>query len=704
MSDAAINAFFQPESIAVVGASSRQTSVGHAVLRNLVGKGGQAPTTVPVHAINHKGGEILGQAVFKSLTDVPGDLDLIVVCIPPKYIPALMTEAGGKGVRAAIIISAGFAELGEPGLALQAEMLAAAKAANIRLMGPNCLGLIRPATSLNPSFAASAPPAGKIGLLSQSGALITGIISYAHVERFGLSSAVSLGAKADVNDVEIIDWLADDPETSALALYVEAFPQPREVYEAMRRCKKPIVALKGGATAAGAKAASSHTGSLAGSVGAYRAAFAQSGALMADSIGEFMAFARALAYQPPATGKRLAIVTNAGGPGVLSADEAGRHGVQLATLSDETKAALDKVLPAVWSHGNPVDVIGDATPKRYRDALNIIGAAPEVDGIVVIMTVQAMTDPVAVAQAIADAHDDPSWTKPVLSSFLGQVGTEAGSFLDAKDIPEFDTPERAVAAMGALMKRGAWLARTPAEKTTKAVMPNADFGRAKELLVTALERKQNNLDLELARDVLAAAGIRYNKSAVAKDKAEAVNLAERMGYPVVVKVVSSDVIHKSDVGGVVLDCASARAIELACDGISKRVLEHNADARITGYTIEEQVSGTEIIVGVSRDPGFGAMMMVGMGGIFVEVYKDVAFRLIPLERRDALEMIDEIRAQPLFDGARNRPILDRDELAEVVMRVAALVREFPEIVELDINPLVITADRGLVAIDGRVII
>jgi acetyltransferase len=703
MPDRGLEAFLSPSSVAVIGASDRPESVGHAVLANLLGRRGGPAFAAPVYPVNPKGGEILGHQVYESLAAIEGDLDLIVVCIPPRFIPGVMTEAGAKNVAAAIVISAGFAEMGEPGLALQAEMLEAARAAGIRIIGPNCLGVIRPINHLNASFAAAAPPPGKIGLLSQSGALITGVISYAEVERFGLSAAISLGAKADVNDLEIIELLDADPETAALAIYVEAFPEPRQVYEALRRCSKPVVALKGGATAAGARAAASHTGSLAGSMAAYRAAFAQAGAVLADGIGDFLGFARALAHQPPAPGNRLAIVTNAGGPGVISADEAGRHGIELATLSPETLAALDKVLPAVWSRNNPIDVVGDATPERYRDALNIVGAAPEVDGVVVIMTVQAMTDPMATAAAIAEAAADPSWSKPLVSSFLGLAGTEAGSYLDARGVPELATPEQAVAAMGALMQRGARLRRPAAPATELPAMPAPDLDRARAVLAEARAAGQKNLDLDRARQALAAAGIRYNGSGTAQTAADAVRVADEIGYPVVIKVISPDVIHKSDVGGVVLDCVSAADVEAACAAISSRIRAHDRSARITGFTVEEQVSGTEIIVGVSRDPGFGPLLMVGMGGIFVEVYKDVTFRLIPLERADALEMIDEIRAQALLDGARARPVLDRGELAEVILRIARMVEEIPEIEELDINPLVITADRGLVAIDARVI-
>ncbi|MGE0708142.1 MAG: acetate--CoA ligase family protein [Planctomycetota bacterium] len=714
MSVRELDPFFSPRSVAVVGASQRESSVGYALLRNLLeggapagwaaGPDGERGFPGPVYAINPKGGEILGRPVHRTLREVGAPIDLVVIAIPPRHIPAVIDEAGELGVRAAIVISAGFAEMGAEGRALQDEMAAHARRHGVRLIGPNCLGVIRPAARLDASFGAGSPPAGPIGLLSQSGALVTGVISYTERERFGLSAAVSLGAKADVDDVEVIRWLADDPETRAIALYVEAFPEPRAFFDAAREVarRKPIVALKGGATAAGAAAASSHTGSLAGSLAAYSAAFAQAGVLQAGSIGDFLAWSRALAFQPPARGKRVAIVTNAGGPGVLCADACAKHGLELARLSPETRAALDEVLPAVWSHNNPVDIIGDATPERFQQALEVVGRAPEVDGVVVIMTVQAMTDPGATAEAITRAN--AGWDKPLLASFLGLVGTEVGSVLDERGIPEFNVPEDAISAMGALARRGAWLARLEKPLTRSFPrLPSPDHARIERALATAAAAGHENLDLALAREVLEAAGLRYNRSATARDEDEAVARAPEVGFPVVIKLISPDVVHKSDAGGVVLNVVDTEGARAACARIRSRIAETHPGARIEGFTIEEQVSGTEIIVGMTRDPGFGPLFMVGMGGVFVEVYKDVAFRLAPLSRRDALDMIGEIKGQPLLDGARSSPVLDREELAEVLLRVAALVEAFPRIRELDVNPLVITRDRGLVCIDARVI-
>ena len=706
---AALDALFSPRSVAVVGASSRTESVGHALLANLLfgsmtGRDRSQGFDGPVYPVNPKGGELLGQKVYESLSAIGQQVDMVVVAIPPRFIGDLMVEAGKVGVKVAIVISAGFAEMGEEGRALQEKMAKTAAEHGIRVVGPNCLGVLRPGSKLNASFAATAPPPGGIGLLSQSGALVTGIISYAQREAFGLSAAVSLGAKADIEDEDMLELLADDPQTRAIAIYVEAFPDPQRFVETAARVskQKPIVAIKGGATAAGAKAASSHTGSLAGSMAAYRAAFAQSGVLQAERIGDFVGWARALATQPSAPGNRIVVVTNAGGPGVLAADEASRMGLQLAELSDQTRAALDAVLPAVWSRNNPVDIIGDATPERYRQALDILGQAPEVDGIVLLMTVQAMTDPDATVDAISQAHENPEWCKPLICSLMGLIGTEVGRALDARGVPEFNMPEQAISAMSALVRRGAWLRRDAEPPAPQLNLAPPDLDRARDLVEEARAAGQENLDLSRARDVLAAAGVPYNRSGKAANEDEAVALAKDMGFPVVLKVISSDVLHKSDVGAVVLDVVDEQGVRAACAQIRDNVKRHVPGAKIDGFVVAQQVSGTEIIVGMSRDPQFGPLLMVGMGGIFVEVYKDVAFRLVPLDRGDALDMIGEIRAQPLLDGARGRPRLDRQELAELLMRISALVEAVPSIREIDVNPLVLT-DAGLVAIDARVI-
>ncbi|TJY64982.1 hypothetical protein E4T66_01800 [Sinimarinibacterium sp. CAU 1509] len=703
-----LQAFFAPRSVAVIGASARAEAVGHAVLRNLLGGGSAAQAFGgPVYAVNVKGGEILGLGAYRSLAEIGAPVDLIVVCIPPAAVPALLEQAGACGVRAAIIISAGFAEAGADGAALQQQVLQAARAAGIRIIGPNCLGVIRPVLALNASFAAAMPAAGGIGLLSQSGALVSGIVSYAQSEGFGLSAAVSLGDKADVDDAQMLRWLGSDRATTAIALYVEAFADSRAMFAAMAEVArvKPVVALKGGVSAAGARAASSHTGSIAGSQAAYAAAFAQTGVLQAQTIGDFMAWARALAAQPPAPGSRLAVLTNAGGPGVLAADEASRQGLELAQLSDETRAALDAVLPSVWSHGNPVDIIGDAPAERFGAALRILRAAPEVDGIIVILTVQAMTDPEQAAQAIVQAVCSGAAlpAKPIVSSFLGQAGTTVARLLDRRGIPEFDTPERAVGAMAALMRRGSWLR---AQSASVIPPPSAalDVGSLRAQIAPLQAASGGALDLAQARALLTSAGIHYNAAGHAHDVDEAVAMAERIGYPVALKLVSPEVIHKTDAGAVALGITDAGMLRRKCEEILNNVKEKVPGASLRGFAVEQQISGTELIVGARRDHDFGPLLIVGIGGVFVEVYRDVAFRLVPLSHQDALAMIGEIRAQALLNGIRGFPRVDRDALAAVLVRLAELVTVLPEIAELEINPLVMTATQGLVAIDARVIL
>jgi len=699
-----LSAFLQPKRLAIVGASARPESVGHALLRNLVLEA-PADRVAEVFAVNPKGGEIDGCRIYKSLAEIGQDIDLIVVAVPPRFIPDLMAEAAAVGVRAAIIISAGFGETGEDGQNLQDQLLNRAREHQIRLLGPNCLGLIRPPEGLNASFAAGMPPKGHVGVISQSGALITGLISYARTERFGMSAAISTGGKADLSDHDWLSILGEDPHTHSIALYKESVRHPQAFLQTAREVSrhKPIVVLKGGSSEAGAKAASSHTGSLAGSQAAYTAAFRQSGMLEVQTIGDFMAWSRALSAQPPAPGNRLAILTNAGGPGVLAADAASRCGLELVTLSAATLDALNAVLPSVWSHNNPVDIIGDATPDRFAQALRILGEAEEVDGIVIIMTVQFMTDPLSIAESIARIVGDASWNIPTCASFIGLVGTEVGSYLDQRRIPEFNMPEQAVSAMSALMRRGAWLNRASNSAGQNLKQhPAPELQRAQQALDRARTAGQINLDLTRAREILQAAGIRYNGAGHGSSIDETVQEADRIGYPVAIKINSPDVLHKSDVGGVVLDVADAGDVRRACKEIVASVQVHQPDARIDGFSVEQQVKGTEIIIGVSRDPTWGPMIMVGMGGIFVEVYKDVSFRLLPISHDDAFEMIGEIDAQPLLDGARGRPSLNRQELAGILCRVSLLIEHTQGIEELDINPLVITG-AGLVAIDARVI-
>jgi acetyltransferase len=455
-----LESFFLPRAVAVIGASADPDKVGYAVLRNaLYGSIGGPPErdrgfAGEVYAVNAKGGEILGQKAATKVADLPGGVDLAVIAIPAPLIPAAVEECGQKGIRAVVVITAGFSEVGPEGAALERQMLAAAQAHGVRIVGPNCLGVIAAERRLNVSFAYETPPAGSISLLSQSGAVCTALISYAFEEHIGYRHFVSMGDKCDVEDAEVLEWFADDGKTSCIALYIESLKQPRAFYEAARRAtrKKPVVAIKVGRTAAGAKAASSHTGSIAGADAAYEAAFRQAGVQRARTLAGFIDMSRALASQPLPRGRRIAVLTNAGGPGVITADAMHDLGLEVVKLRPATIERLSAISPAAWSHGNPADIIGDAGPDRYREALRILNGADEVDGVVLLMTHQSMTQPIKIAEAVVDVL--PELSKPVTASFIGQGGEEAENYLEQRGIPEFDFPERAAEAMAALCTRG----------------------------------------------------------------------------------------------------------------------------------------------------------------------------------------------------------------------------------------------------------
>jgi acetyl coenzyme A synthetase (ADP forming)-like protein len=464
------DSFFLPRAVAVIGASADPDKVGFAVLRNALYGSIAGPADRArgfdgqVYAVNAKGGEILGQPAHKSVSDVPAGVDLAVIAIPAHLIPQTVADCGRRGIKAVVVITAGFSEVGPEGQKLEHEMVTAAREHGVRIVGPNCLGVIAAEKRLNVSFAYETPPPGSISLLSQSGAVCTALISYAFEEHIGYRHFVSMGDKCDVEDAEVIDYFARDDKTSCIALYIEALKQPRAFYEAARRATrvKPVVAIKVGRTAAGAKAASSHTGSIAGSDAAYEAAFRQAGVQRARTLPGFVDATRALASQPLPKGSRICVLTNAGGPGVITADTLFDLGLDLVKLRPETVDQLSRHCPASWSHGNPADIIGDAGPDRYREALRIVNQADEVDGIVLLMTHQSMTRPMQIAEAVVDVI--PELKKPVVASFIGQGGQEAEDYLERRGVPEFEFPERAAEAMAALCTRAAIVRRQTSQE------------------------------------------------------------------------------------------------------------------------------------------------------------------------------------------------------------------------------------------------
>jgi len=693
--------FWNPRSIAVVGASRNPEKVGFGVFSNLVRTGFRGP----VYGVNPSGGELLGLPLFPSIESIPGPVDLGVFVVPPNAILAGIPALARKGMKAAIAISAGFKEVGGEGIALEKRLKEAATAAGIRVLGPNCLGLINTHGALNASFSRGTPPKGAISFFSQSGALCTAVLDWAIGENVGFSKFVSLGNKADVSESDIMEYLADDPETRVILGYVESIDDGRRFLRVAKGVtrRKPVVLVKAGATAAGARAASSHTGSLAGSDRAYSAAFRQGGVLRAGTVEDLFDLALGFAMQPVPAGDRLLILTNAGGPGILAADMAERLGVPLAEVSGDLRARLVPKLPPTASLGNPVDIIGDARADRYRDVLEALRDEPSVDTVLVLLTPQAMTEPEGTARATVSSLSGSG--KAVFASFLGEATVgEARRILTAGGVPNYPVPERAVRAIHGMQRYARLRPEDPGGEGEPPAMRPAGAERA---IRSALDAGRRTLGEEEARGILEAYGFAFPRHAFADTSVAAVEAFRALGSgKVVMKIVSPDVLHKTDVGGVRLSLTSDEAVARAFVEITSSVRRKAPSAWIAGVSVQEMVvGGRELILGMSRDPQFGPLLMFGLGGIYVEVLMDVSFRVAPLSRRDAEEMVHEIRAYPLLASYRGSEPADEEAVVEALLRISRLSCEFPEIQELDVNPLlVLPRGRGVRAIDCRMTI
>jgi acetyltransferase len=695
-----LDALFQPGSVVVVGASRKPEKVGYGVFANLV----RAGFPGEIQGVNPSGGEILGRPVYPSIEDLPGNVDLGVFVVPPAAVIEGIPRLAEKGMRAAIVISAGFKETGGEGAALERALRDAARKASVRLMGPNCLGLINTHARLNASFAAGTPPSGAISFFSQSGALCTAILDWAIGENVGFSKFISLGNQADISESDVMEYLADDPETRVIMGYVESIDDGMRFLRVSREvtARKPVILVKAGATAAGARAASSHTGSLAGSDRAYSAAFRQGGILRAETVEDLFDFALGFALQPMPRGDRLLILTNAGGPGILAADTAEKIGVRLAEVSPELRGRLAGKLPPTASLGNPVDIVGDAQADRYREALSEIRGDPSVDAVLVLLTPQAMTEPEETARAAVHALAGSG--KTAFASFLGEASVkEARKVLSAGGIPQYPVPERAVRSLHAMLRYRGIRGRTPSPEAEPAGIRAA---QARAAVEAALAAGKKTLDEEESREILEAYGFRFPRHVLAQTSREAVRAFEEMRRPVAMKIVSPDILHKTDVGGVRLNLSDAEAVADAFVEITSSARRMVPDAWIAGVSVQEMVAGgRELILGMSRDPQFGPLLMFGLGGIYVEVLKDVAFRLAPLSRDEAVEMVREIRAYPLLSSFRGSVPADEGGIVDALLRISRLSTDVPEIQELDINPvMVMSKGRGIRAIDCRMTI
>ena len=695
---------FAPRRVAVIGASDTPTGVGYTVLKNLVGSGFRGV----VYPVNPKRESVQGIHAYKDIPSLPHAPDLAIICTPATTVPAIVRECGEAGTLGLVIISAGFREIGEEGRELERQVLEEqAKFDGMRIVGPNCLGIIVPSISLNASFAAATPEKGHIGFISQSGALCTSVLDWALDEGIGFSHFVSVGNALDVTMGDLIDYFGSATETRSILLYIESIVEAREFMSAARAFArtKPIVAYKAGRFAESAQAAASHTGAMAGVDAVYEAAFQRAGIVRIFEVDDMFDCAELLARQQPPKGDRLAIVTNAGGPGVMATDSLISLDGELAVLGEETIEELNACLPAFWSHGNPVDVLGDAPPDRYAKALEVVIKDDGVDAVLVILTPQAMTDPTATAQAIGEVAE--KCNKPILATWMGgRMVNEGLQLLNDMSIPSYTAPEKAIRAFMHLVSYARNLEilhETPRDIPLSFTL---DRKRLKGVLDTILTEGNDILSENVSKAFLEAYEIPVTKPHLARSADEAVAVAARWGYPVVMKIHSPQITHKTDVGGVILNLTSDEAVRKAYDEMVSRAAEKRPDADIIGVTVQEMVTipnGFELILGTKQDPIFGSVIMVGMGGTAAEVFRDRALGLPPLNETLTRRMLKSLKSWPLLTGYRGKPPVNIDRLIEIIMRFSYLVADYPEIKELDVNPLVITPDDAI-ALDARAVI
>ncbi len=699
-----ITPIISPKSVAVVGATDRPGSVGQALFDNILKNGFRGI----VYPVNPRVKSVSSVRTYPSLLDIPDEVDMAVIIVPARLVSGVVGEAARKGVKGITVITAGFKEVGQEGADLERKLREQVLESGIRMIGPNCLGVINthPDVCLNASFTARMPRTGGIGFISQSGALCAAVLEYAHGRNIGFSKFISFGNKADVSEVDLLEHLRDDPETQVILMYLEDISDGPRFIKVCREitwvAKKPILAVKSGRSVEGARAAASHTGSLAGSDLSYDAIFMQSGITRVEYINELFHYAIGFAGQQAPRGDRIAIVTNAGGPGIMATDTAVRHGLKLATLSGSTIDALKRSLPPTAALNNPVDVIGDATTARYEAALRAIIDDENVDGVIAILTPTAMTNVLETAEMVTRVAS--STDKPVLCSFMGIVDVSEGvRYLENNRIPNYTFPEAAVRTMKAMADFSAQL-RLPRCEVRRVA---ADKDAAAQIIVRRLDGKERHFMPEHeANEILGVYGFPVLKSRLARDVSDLESIVEDVGFPVAMKIASPDVVHKFDAGGVVLKIKSLAEAQEAYDRILGSVRRFNPDARIQGVLVEKMArKGVEVILGAMRDPLFGPLCMFGLGGTFVETVKDVTFRLAPMWEISAERMIETIRSYRVLKGVRGNPPSDIDAIKDCILRLSQLVSDHPEIAELDINPLIVYPEgSGCVVADSRILL
>ena len=699
-----LDPIFSPKSIAVIGATENLGSVGRTILENLIK--GKFPG--PIYPVNPKRDTVLGVKAYPSISAVPSKPDLAVIITPPPTVPGIVRDCGKAGVKGVVIISAGFKEIGPVGVELERQVLEEANKAGIRIVGPNCLGVMVPGSKLNATFAADMAKPGSVGFISQSGALCTAILDWSLKENVGFSAFVSLGSMLDVGWGDLINHLGDDPNTKSIVIYMESIGDARAFLSAAREVAltKPIIVIKPGRTEAAAKAAASHTGSLTGSDEVLQAAFQRVGVLRVEAISELFDMAEVLAKQPRPKGPRLTIVTNAGGPSVIATDMLIGSGAQLADLAPETMAAFNAILPPTWSHNNPVDIIGDAKPELYAKSLEIAAKDPNTDGILVILTPQAMTDPTATAECLKPYAQIPN--KPVLASWMGaDIVAKGEDILNAANIPTFKYPDRAAKSFYYMWRYSENLRQL---YETPAAAPENERGEIDREKASAIinEVRQSGRTLLTefeSKKLLAAYGIPTVETHIATSESDAVKQAARLGFPVVLKLHSETITHKTDVGGVQLNLRTASAVRQAYKVIESSCTKKVGKEHFQGVTVQPMIKldGYEIIIGSSLDPQFGPVLLFGTGGQLVEVFKDRALGLPPLNATLARRMMERTKIYTALKGVRGRKAANLAAIEQLLVRFSQLVVEQPWISEIDINPLLVSAER-IFALDGRVVL
>jgi len=695
-----LDAFFNPKSIAVIGASREPQKVGHRVFRNLIKSGFHGG----LYPINPNANKLLGFKCYKSVLDVPDHIDLAVIVVPARIVPSVVEECGLKGVKGIVIISAGFSEVGREGARLEREVIGLCRKYGMRMQGPNCLGLISVQSRVNASFAPTMPLPGNIAFISQSGALGSTILNWAIRNEIGFTKFISLGNEADLNAADFIEALEDDKETKVIGLYMEGVKEGKRFIEAAKKAvrKKPIIAIKAGTTDAGIRAVSSHTGSLAGSDTAFSAAFRKAGIIRANTLEELFNLVLAFSSQPTPKGNRILIVTNGGGPGILAADACEKMGLDLPLLEYEIRENLRRLMPPHASLNNPLDVLGDADENRYKLALEAGLKSNNVDGIIVILTPQAVTPCEEVAKVVVELGKGSS--KPIVASFMGfEETSEVIKILKRGGVPNYAFPETAAFVLKSMHDYNLILGLTTEEHVPKVRINENEI---KRIIESAKSERRSALTIDEAIRIAKAAGIPVPKAAMAKSKREAGELADKIGYPVVMKIVSPDILHKTDIGGVILGVKSREEAEKNYELLLRRARLAMPGAKIMGVLVQKMVpAGREVIVGSIRDRQFGPLIMFGLGGIYVNFLKDVSYRLCPLTRTEAAEMIEETKAYTLLRGVRGEPPSDIDAAIDVILRIAQIMVSFEEIAEMEINPLfVYESGEGCLGVDIRVTI